>query len=753
MHIRYFIETHNFSEYITYYFVILSPESATNRGTYMKSTQPRSFSVYILLFALLLAGCASTTQVTYEPTEVTEIAPVPAGRFDTGRMWTFDFAPVEYFAQTYDFTPTDRWFLHARLASLRLPNCSASFVSGDGLVMTNHHCALGALERVALEDEKLLDDGFYAVTLEEERRVEGLYLDQLVLTEDVTDEVIAAFERGTTDAERLRLRQEKIREIEKRYSDETGLRCSVVNFYNGGRYSLYGYKRYDDVRLVYAPESAIGFFGGDPDNFTYPRYNLDVTFMRVYDQEGNPYKPEYYFRWSNGGAREGDAVFVTGNPGRTSRLLTVDQLLFNRDKQFPYVVKQLDAMVGIYSDYVAEYPEKRSEHETRLFGLENSQKAYRGMLRGLNDPELMGRKVDFETTFRSEVLSRPDLYEPYGRLWNEIAGLQDEKSKIFDELQALTLRGLGRSALFGIASDVAEYIDQAGLPEEQREDKYKEENLEQTRSTLFPASGIDTVLEERILVHQLIFMESVLGREDPDLRSLFMGQDPVTVAAGIMQSTVLTSREETISLLEQDHTMLRDTADPLIRFVRNTRERFSSLRAAFNEIQSRESARVQQLGRALYEIYGTSIPPDATFTLRIADGIVKTYEYNGTIAPPYTTFYGLYDRYYSHGKEHPWSLPERWVTPPGEFTMSTPVNFVSTNDIIGGNSGSPVINTDLEIVGLVFDGNIESLPGNFIFAEEYNRAVSVHSEGILEALRYMYDADRIVYELETGTRR
>lgn len=719
----------------------------------MKAVHSPSLTIILFLIIFFAAGCATTTEVVHEPPVEPAIEPVPAGEFDTGRMWTFDFPPVEYFEETYSFTPGDEWFQHARLASLRLPNCSASFVSGDGLVMTNHHCALGALETVELEGERLLDVGFFAGSLEDERKVEGLYLDQLVLIEDVTDEVMSAFELGETDEERVQFRRIKIQEIEERYEEETGLTCDVVTFYNGGRYALYGYKRYEDVRLVYAPESAVGFFGGDPDNFTYPRYNLDVTFMRVYDEEGNPYNPEYYFQWSSGGAREGDAVFVTGNPGRTSRLLTVDQLKFNRDKQYPFILTLIDNMVEVYSKHVEEFPEKRADYETRLFGLENSQKAYRGILRGLHDPHLMGRKVDFENTFQETVSEREDLQEEYGQVWGEIAGLQQEKREIFQEIQALSVRGLGRSAYFGLAADIIEYARQMRRPEEDRQEKYRDENIEETRAALYPADGFDNPLEKRILTFQLEFMESVLGPDDPSVRPILAGRSPESVAPGLIENSILSSKEKTGELLKMDPDTILGSPDPFIQFVQNTMERSASLRGNYNRLQSRESARVQQLGKALYEIYGTSIPPDATFTLRIADGVVKTYEYNGTIAPPYTTFYGLYDRYHSHGKEHPWALPDQWRTPPGEFNLSTPINFVSTNDIIGGNSGSPVINTGLEIVGLVFDGNIESLPGDFIFAEEYNRAVSVHSEGILEALRYMYDADRIVYELEAGKRR
>jgi len=719
----------------------------------MKVTTPRFALLILILLAVILIGCGTTTEVVHDiPAEPT-IEPVPAGRFDTGRMWTFDFPPIDYFQDTYDFNPTDEWFTHARLASLRLPNCSASFVSGDGLVMTNHHCVLGALENIQLEGEQILDYGFTALSLDEERKVDNWHLDQLVLIEDVTDEIVAAFESGETDEERVQLRQQKIGEIESNCSEETELRCNVVNFYNGGRYALYGYKRYTDVRMVYAPETAIGFFGGDPDNFTYPRYNLDVSFLRVYDDEGNPYQPEYYFNWSHGGAGEGDAVFVTGNPGRTSRLHTVSQLLFNRDIQYPFIMNLLDTMVDIYSEHVRNYPEKRSDYETQLFGLENSQKAYRGILGGLNDPDLMGRKVDFEQSFQSMVREHGDIADTYGDVWGEITAIQRDKRELFDTMQALSVRGLGRSAYFVIAADVVEYAEQMKLPDDQRQEKYRDENLEETRGAIFPNAGIDEPLEKQIFIAQLNRMRSVLGEDDAAVRPLLNGQSPESAASGLIQSSVITTEEDIAALLSEDPETILQSDDPFIQFVMNTMDRFMTIRGEYNRLQSRESAQVQQLGRALYEIYGTSIPPDATFTLRIADGVVKTYEYNGTIAPPYTTFYGLYDRHYSHGREHPWALPEQWINPPGEFTMSTPVNFVSTNDIIGGNSGSPVINTDLEIVGLIFDGNIESLPGDFIFAEDYNRAVSVHSEGILEALRYMYDANRIVYELETGRKK
>jgi hypothetical protein len=712
----------------------------------MITSHPKLLYIFLCI-AFILAGCASTTETVYVPVIEPSVSPVPADTFDTGRMWTFDFPPIDYFARTYNFELTEDWFKHARLSALRLPNCSASFVSADGLVMTNHHCVLGSLERVTQEGEDLLTYGFFAHTIEDERKVDGLYIDQLVHIEDVTREVVAAFEQGSTDEEMVGLRTQKIREIEQRCSNEKNLTCSIITFYNGGRYALYGFKRYTDIRMVFAPESDIGFFGGDPDNFTYPRYNLDVSFLRVYDESGEPFQPEYYFKWSSGGAREGDAVFVIGNPGRTSRLLTFAQLEFNRDKEYPLRLMNLDNMVRLLKENIAEYPEKKSRYETRLFGLENSQKLFRGRVAGLHDPDLMGRKVYFEQKFREVVQNDPSLEDEFSHLWDEIDGIQQDKRKLFDEYNALNLRGLSRSAYFGVANDILEYARQMELPEEHRDPKYAPDTLESTKASLYPAD-LDHQLERNTLEVQLGYMKSVLSESNAAFNRLLGGRDVENAADFIVSHSVVGDADKVRGLLDREPSVIFESTDPMIAFVAETRDRFDFLRSNYNQLLAQESARVQQLGKALYGVYGISIPPDATFSLRIADGLVKSYEYNGTVAPPVTTFYGLYDRYYSFSKQFPWNIPAKWRTPPAEFRMSTPINFISTNDIIGGNSGSPVINTNLEVVGLIFDGNIESLPGDFIFAEETNRSVSVHSEGILEALRYMYDAHRIVKELD-----
>ncbi|CUU00603.1 Peptidase S46 [Candidatus Kryptobacter tengchongensis] len=717
------------------------------------------FKSHLILFPFLvilfLTGC-STYQAT-KPDYLAYLDTVTAGQFDNGKMWTFDYPPIDYFKKTYNFTPTSDWFERARLSALRLPGCSASFVSEDGLVMTNHHCARGALDAVNREGENLPETGFYAATLEEERKIPNHYVDQLIHIEDVTDEVQKAFEEGKTDEERVANRDRKIREIQQRYYEsfkrlnpDDSIVVSVVTFYNGGKYSAYVYKRYTDVRLVYAPETSVAYFGGDPDNFTYPRYDLDVAFFRVY-KNGKPLKTNYYFPFSKTGVKEGDVVFVIGNPGRTNRLLTVAQLEFFRDVSYPYTLSMLDNLVKIYSDFIAKHPDKKLKYQTRLFSFSNSQKAYTGRLAGLRDPYLMARKRDFEKKFKNAVLNNPQLKAKYSDLWGEIAKYQVEKRKLFPELQAYNFVGPARSVYFRIANDLVEYAEQMKLPEEKRAESYKGERLKTTKARIFPQE-IEPELEKAILVYQLSYMKSVFGDRNQAFNELLKGQSPETAVDNLLSATILADKEKVTALLEGNPDDILKSNDPFISFVVKTRKQAQEIRDKYNSISSKESAKLQLLGRAIFDVYGTTIPPDATFTLRIADGVVKSYEYNGTIAPPVTTFYGLYDRHYSFNSTErtDWQLPERWKNPPSTFDLSTPLNFVATNDIIGGNSGSPVVNKDLEVVGLIFDGNIESLPGDFIYVDEKNRAVAVDVRGIIEALKHIYNADRLVDELQYG---
>ncbi|MBI2618652.1 MAG: S46 family peptidase [Ignavibacteriales bacterium] len=709
------------------------------------------FLIGLLLPLLLLGSCSTQQQAARDHTvsSLFNVDTVKAGEFDTGKMWTFDYPPTDYFNRTYGFAPGADWYEKARLSALRLPGCSASFVSEDGLVFTNHHCARSALDAVNREGENITEDGFWAATLADERKVPRMYADQLMLMEDVTEEVVAAFESGKTEEERVTNRTAAMGEIEKRYRATTGLNCNVVTFYNGGKYSVYGYKRYTDVRLVFAPELTLGFFGGDYDNFTYPRYDLDVAFFRVYDEDGKPLKTSNYFKWSAGGAAEGEPVFVIGNPGRTSRLYSIAQLEFNRDHAYPYVLSRLSDMVAVYSTMLAKYPTQTAQYQTPLFSFSNSQKVYVGRIQGLHDPVIMAKKRDFERRFRNAVANNSVLKQKYENVWNDLSSVVREKSALFGEFQAYQFLGLGRPAVLTLASNVIDFAHAASMPDAERPARMKGTMLDSVRNKL-AATTINQELDRELLANHLNFMKSVFAEKNAAFNGLLDGESAEEAATALQGKTILTDPEKLGELLSGGPETIFSSKDPFITFVLKTETRAREVRTWYADALSREQARVQVLGKALFDVYGTSIPPDATFTLRIADGVVRNYEYNGTVAPVYTTFYGLYDRYYSHQRREPWSLPDRWKNPPASFDLSARYNFVSTNDIIGGNSGSPVLNRNLEVVGIAFDGNIESLPGDFIFDDTKNRCVSVHSAGILEALEDIYKAERIVKELRAG---
>jgi hypothetical protein len=701
-----------------------------------------SFVLSVAVFCF--AGCSTQQATRSDLTRYIDLEKVHAGQFDTGKMWTFDFPPMEYFARTYNFTPSKEWFEKARLSSLRLPNCTASFVSEDGLVMTNHHCARAALDSVNREGERLAEGGFYAATLNDERRASNIFIDQLLVIEDVTKEVQQAFESGTTDNTKVTNRLTKMQEIQKRYAanyktsaPQDSMIFSVVSFYNGGRYSLYGYKRYTDVRLVYAPEEVMAFFGGDPDNFTYPRYDFDCAFFRVYDN-GKPLKTANFFQFSQNGAQEGDAVFVIGNPGRTNRLKTVAQLEYLRDMVYPSSIETYEKVGTIYSSYIAEHPEAKLKYLNTIFGLENSRKAITGYLHGLQDPVLMAKKKDFEKKFQKALSDKPELNRKYGDPWSAIAQYQAELTALYPKFDALRFRGRNFPRYLSLTADLVNLANQS-----------KGAIADSTRKIFYP-SKLNAEVEKRLLAFRLSIMERTLAGKDKAFDKLMAGRTLEQAAEDLSAHSIIASKEKTQMLLAGTPDAILNSSDPLIAFIIAEQTHVNEIQTKYTNISEKLQACEQILGNAMYEVYGTQIPPDATFTLRIADGIVKGYEYNGTLAPPVTTFYGLYDRYYSNGMKDPWKLSDRWVNPPVTFKMNTPMNFVSTNDIIGGNSGSPAINKNLQVVGLIFDGNIESLPGDVIFDDTSNRSVAVHSSGLLEGLEQIYKAERIVKELRAG---
>jgi len=693
----------------------------------------------IFLLGILLTVFCQVNRLSAQTDFLTDT--VTAGIYDMGKMWTFDYPPKDYFTSTYNFPADDEWFRGVRMAALRFGRgCSASFVSEEGLVMTNHHCARGTELSVQKPGENLTANGFYASKISDERKVEGLFVDQLVKIEDITNQIQAALKADTTGASPATIAQKEFEKIRADYGnrdDWKGLELQLITFYNGGKYSLYGFKRYRDVRLVFIPELPLGFFGGDFDNFTYPRYCLDVSFFRVYDDSGKPLKTKDFYKFNLQGVQEGEPVFVVGNPGSTLRLSTMADLKFRRDVYLPFQVSFLKSVSLILQEYNAKV--RKDSIQNIIFGLENSYKALRGELDGLKDPYLMARKAAFEKKFKEDVAMRPDLASQLG-VWDAIAEDNEKLPSLFLTLNMMNPGPFLAGQYLSFANSVAQM-------------KYYQKNgdrragMVKQRLAVFTNPSSSEV-EEKLLSFYLTSLKATLGADDPLVRQALQNRTPSEAAKWLLANTSLGNSVYRSQLIN-DSLPVSALDDPLYAIARMQAERYFSIVTEYQTIQDRLASNRSKLGRMLFDLYGTRIPPDATFSLRINDGVVKGYEYNGTVAPYKTTFYGLYDRYYSFNGKEPWNLPERWKNPPQEL-LRTGLDFVTTNDIIGGNSGSPMINRNREVIGLVFDGNMESLPGRFIYVDEKNRAVGVNSLAIYNALKYIYKAKRLTNELSQG---
>ncbi len=679
----------------------------------------------------------------------TDLDTVRAGRFDFGKMWTFEYAPGEYFTETYGFDATDEWFEQARLSVLRIPGCSASFVSPNGLVATNHHCVRGAITRVTRGGESLLDDGFYARSLEEERRDARTYADQLIVIEDVSEEVFAAIDRAQTSDERGRIERETLGAIgtrlKERYAERgDSIWVQLVPLYHGGRYSAYVFRRFTDLRFVVAAELQMGFFGGDADNFTYPRYDLDFAFLRVYDKEGRPYQPEHYLGWSQEGVEEGDVVFVIGNPGSTNRLRTIAQLEYQRDVEVPTRIAFYVSRLQALGDFRRDEPETAAAMNirTRMYSLSNSLKARTGQIAALRDPAIMMRKWDAERRLRMAISEEAQLNARYAATFAGLAEIQNGKRSLAPAYGAFYSLGSPayESATFRRALAAHNYLaaQSAGAPAD---------TVEALKSRLLAIGNLPVPLEHGLLHARLMDFERYLGAEHEITRVALQGK-PVAEAAKALAETSVLGDSERASAAVTDGRLSLD--DPAIRLVAGLLPAYRDYVGASARYSSEERRLASDLGRARFEVYGRSVPPDGTFSPRITDGVVKGYEYNGTLAPPYTTFFGLYDRYSSHGPGSEWDLPERWRSPPTGLELSTPLNFISTADTYGGNSGSPAVTPQLELVGLNFDRNIDGLSRDFVYLPERGRNIMVDVRAIRAALDHVYDADRIVVELETG---
>ncbi|HXS26010.1 MAG TPA: S46 family peptidase [Gemmatimonadales bacterium] len=705
---------------------------------------------FALAVGAFSAGAAQTTAPSAPAagtTKPTASAAMPAGFVkEFGTMWTFDAPPLEYWKARYGFTPDQAWLDNARLASVRLPICSSSFVSSEGLVMTNHHCGRDCITAVSPADTSYQRAGFVARTLAEEKKCPGLYVDQLQSVEDITAKVRNKV-TATTTAAKVTQRDGAIQQIENECKQQTGDVCQVVTFYQGGRYSLYRYKRFSDVRLVMAPEEAISFFGGDPDNFTYPRFDLDLTLLRVYQNDA-PMKTEHYFKWSAAGAKEGDLVFVIGNPGSTGRLLTLAQMEYLRDVTYPGQLAQLKRNIAVYQEMVSQSDEARRRWENQLFYAQNSFKAINGYQAGLLDTAIMAKKRKFEDAFRARVNHDPTLRGKYGDAWDKIAAALKQERTLAVKSR---FYGFGGSQLLSMAGILVRLPEQSALPDAARLPAYRGDGIEKAKSVVQGDVPIDKEVEKQTLAAQLTAARKELPASDPYLNAVLQGRSPEVAAEALIEKTSLADPAARKALIDGGAAAVRSSNDPLIVVARKIGPLSRSVAMRNDSLESVASANAERIGQALYAAYGTSLPPDATFTLRISDGVVQGYPMNGTKASYKTTLYGLYGRSADFDDQPPFQLPDRWKAARDRVDLATPMDLVTTNDIIGGNSGSPVINQNAEVVGLIFDGNIESLPNRFIFTDEVARSVAVHSRAISEALRKVYDAGRVADELE-GTK-
>jgi hypothetical protein len=659
-------------------------------------------------------------------------------------MWTFDNPPTKLIQEKYNFAVTPQWLDHVRLSSVRLNDGgSGSFVSPGGLLLTNHHVALGQLQKNSTPEHDYVKVGFYARTPEEEMKSPDLEVNVLVSMENVTARVQDALKGARTAEQEFAKRKDVIAAIERESLEKTGLRSDVVTLYQGGEYWLYRYKKYTDVRIVFAPEQQIAFYGGDPDNFTYPRYDLDFALFRVYEN-GQPIKSENFLKWNPKGASDGELVFVSGHPGSTQRLDTLAQLDAERDLYEPATLKILHNRIDSLKKYSATGPEPTRRAMTQIFGLENSLKAYDGRITGLQDKRVMDTKRTDEAKFKALVASNPQWKAAYGNAWDQIAAAEKKAQTRFKEQY---FHGLN-SSLANLAQQIVQYVAEIKKPDGERLAGYHESQLESLRLGMFSPAPIYPDMEIARITGALELDLAEAGPNDPWVKLVMNGKTPREVATELVNGTKLADPEVRKKLVEGGESAVAASNDSMIVLARKLDPvRRELTKWLEDNVQSVEQRAGEQLGKARFAAFGKSAYPDATFTLRLSYGQLKGYPMNGTIAPPMTTLYGLYDRSASFGNKDPFELPQRYVEGREKLDLSTPFNFVTTNDIIGGNSGSPVVNKNGEIVGLIFDGNIESLVGDFVYEIQTNRAVAVHTAAMTEALRKLYGADKLVNEL------
>jgi len=662
-------------------------------------------------------------------------------------MWLYNEAPKDKIKAKYGFDLTQQWLDHVRLSSVRFNNGgSGSFVSAEGLTFTNHHVGAGCVQQLSSEGHDYIKTGFYAKTRADEAKCPNLELNQLVGIEDVTEKVNAGVKPEMSAADAGQAQRAAMSQIENDCSKATGLRCDVVTFYSGQVYNLYKYKKYTDVRLVFAPEFDAAFFGGDPDNFTYPRYDLDITFFRVYE-DGHPAHLDNFLQWSRTGVKDGDLIFVSGHPGNTSRLLTTAQLDYLRDVDYPSRLALYKRRIALLQDFSRQSEENARIAKEDIFGLQNSQKAITGYDSGLLDRSIMDAKAADEA--RVQAAYKADARNN-GKTdpWEEIAQAMKLQRDIYPQLTYLErLRGFA-SGLPQMARVLVRAAEEKPKPNGERLREFRDSALPSLEQQLFSTAPVYKSLDTALLADSLSDLQDTLGKENADVQKVLNGKTPGDAAKEIVAGTKLDDVAVRKELYEGGAAAIQASTDPLIVAMRAIEPDALAVRKQFDDkIDSVVRRDGTLIAKARFAQSGFSQPPDATFTLRLSYGVAKGYKENGKDIPYFTTMGGAYEHAAGHGSEPPYKLPDSWMNEKSKLDLKTPFNFVSTADIIGGNSGSPTVNKQGQVVGIIFDGNIESLPWNIAYSDVQGRAVSVDSRGIQEALRKIYGASALADEL------
>jgi len=660
-------------------------------------------------------------------------------------MWTFDNPPKKLVKEKYGFDLSDKWLEHVRLSCVRFTlGGSGSFVSGDGLVMTNHHVSVGMIEQVSTKEHDYVKDGFYAKRNQDEIKLSGGECNVLIDMTNITGRIKSVLKDGMNVKETTDAKKDEFAKIKKEFKTNDTVRYDIVTLYNGGEYWLYKYKKYTDLRLVFAPEGQMAHYGGEYDNFCFPRWCLDVSFVRIYEND-QPLKTPDYLKWNTKGASENELIFVTGHPGTTERLKTYAELEYIRDFSLPNSIKASEAKINSLKAYSKLGKGEERNAVLQIQGISNGYKATIGRYQGLLDPRIMQEKKKEDDALRAAIMNNPKFNEKYGKAWEDINTIV---------LQAKSLQKLAfwyPQIMYGMVSSgitIYRYAEQVQKQEIDRLDGYKESDLEHIKKQILRKSEYHKDMEIAVFETVLTILQKELGNDDILIRTALKGKTPKERAIELLANTKLDNIEFRKKLLEKPEEVI-NSDEPLIIFAKEISELIRGVEKPFKEsVNNGLDDANEKIADARFVVYGKNTYPDATFSLRISYGTTKGFPYNGTISPYKTTLYGLFDRAESFENKDEFEITKVFLSHKKDLELSTPVNLVSTTDIIGGNSGSPAINKNAEVIGLVFDGNIESLPGRYIYDMERNRTVCVHPAYIIEALRKVYDANRLADELE-----